>query len=67
MTPNRSSADASTVRVALAQMVCGDNRERNLEDALRLTVRAAEQGARVVCLPELFLTRYFCQREDPEL
>jgi N-carbamoylputrescine amidase len=25
---------------------------------------AARRGAKVVCLPELFRTRYFCQRED---
>src|SRR5882724_10650162 len=25
---------------------------------------AAKQGAQVVCLPELFQTQYFCQRED---
>ena len=24
-------------------------------------------GAQVICLPELFLTQYFCQREDTSL
>ncbi len=28
---------------------------------------AAKQGAQVICLPELFQTQYFCQREDPAL
>ena len=28
---------------------------------------AARQGANVVCLPELFRTQYFCQREDLRL
>jgi N-carbamoylputrescine amidase len=28
---------------------------------------AARQGAQVVCLPELFKTQYFCQREDHAL
>ena len=28
---------------------------------------AAKQGAQVVCLPELFQTQYFCQREDAAL
>jgi N-carbamoylputrescine amidase len=28
---------------------------------------AARRGARVVCLPELFRTQYFCQREDAAL
>jgi len=28
---------------------------------------AAGRGAQVVCLPELFQTQYFCQREDHSL
>ena len=28
---------------------------------------AAKRGAQVICLPELFLTQYFCQREDSAL
>src|SRR5207344_2688270 len=28
---------------------------------------AARRGAQVVCLPELFRTQYFCQREDAAL
>ena len=28
---------------------------------------AAKRGAQVICLPELFLTQYFCQREDAAL
>jgi len=28
---------------------------------------AARRGAEVICLPELFLTSIFCQREDPSL
>jgi N-carbamoylputrescine amidase len=29
--------------------------------------QAAEAGAQVVCLPELFRSPYFCQRQDPSL
>jgi N-carbamoylputrescine amidase len=36
----------------------------NLARALALVAEAAGRGARVVCLPELFRTPYFCQRED---
>ena len=32
----------------------------------RTSAPAAEQGATVVCLPELFLSRYFCQTEDAD-
>jgi len=38
--------------------------EENLRKALARIDDAARRGAGVVCLPELFRTRYFCQRED---
>jgi len=52
------------IRVGLVQMSCSDHPAENLEKALRLTREAADRGAQVVCLPELFQTRYFCQSED---
>jgi N-carbamoylputrescine amidase len=45
-------------------MCCGDDPTENLQRALRLTETAAEQGAQIICLPELFRSRYFCQTED---
>ena len=51
-------------RVALVQMSCGPEPEQNLEKALSRVADAAGRGAKVVCLPELFQTQYFCQRED---
>ena len=36
----------------------------NLARALAKTEEAAARGAEVVCLPELFRSQYFCQRED---
>jgi N-carbamoylputrescine amidase len=38
--------------------------EANIERAVELVGRAATDGARVVCLPELFRSQYFCQNED---
>jgi N-carbamoylputrescine amidase len=52
-------------RVALIQMACSSNPEDNLRRACARVEAAAEEGARVVCLPELFRSQYFCQREDP--
>ena len=52
---------------ALVQMSCGPNPEENLEKALKRIADAAAKGAQVVCLPELFQTQYFCQREDHAL
>ncbi len=42
----------------------GPEPEKNLEKGITMVREAAKGGARVACLPELFRTRYFCQRED---
>ena len=54
-------------RVGLVQMSCGPDPEANLRRALDRVAEAAGRGAQVVCLPELFQTQYFCQREDAAL
>ena len=54
-------------RVGLVQMACGPQPEENLRHALEMVADAASRGAQVVCLPELFQTQYFCQREDAAL
>ena len=56
-----------TFRGGLVQMSCGPDPEGNLEKALERIGQAAARGAQLVCLPELFQTQYFCQREDPGL
>src|SRR6202521_5039284 len=48
-------------------MSCGPVEEQNLAKALERMADAAGRGAQVVCLPELFQTQYFCQREDHSL
>ncbi len=54
-------------KVGLIQMKCGPDPAQNLAHAIDMTREAASKGARVVCLPELFQTQYFCQREDHAL
>ena len=54
-------------RVALIQMSCEPSVEANLAKALARVREAAENGAKLVCLPELFRAQYFCQREDHAL
>src|SRR5271154_5299497 len=51
----------------LVQMSCSPSPDENLQKAASLVEEAAQIGAEVVCLPELFRTQYFCQREDAEL
>lgn len=41
--------------------------DENLRRAVAWVEEAASKGARVVCLPELFRSQYFCQREDAAL
>jgi len=54
-------------KVGLVQMAAGPSPEENLDRALSFLEQAAELGAGIVCLPELFRSQYFCQREDPAL
>jgi N-carbamoylputrescine amidase len=57
----------ATTRVALIQMACEPSTEANLSKAITHVREAAEGGAKLVCLPELFRAQYFCQREDHAL
>ncbi len=54
------------VKVALIQMSVSDDPDANLERALKLIDESARKGAQIVCLPELFRSRYFCQSEDAD-
>src|SRR5487761_1333781 len=54
-------------RVALVQMSCSADPDANLDKGADRVREAARAGANVVCLPELFRTQYFCQREDHAL
>jgi N-carbamoylputrescine amidase len=53
-----------TFTLGLIQMACSTQPAENLEKAIARVREAARQGAQVICLPELFLTQYFCQSED---
>ena len=50
--------------LGLVQMRCSPDREDNVARAVARVREAAERGAQVICLPELFATQYFCQTED---
>lgn len=53
--------------LALIQMRCTDDGATNLQHATAMLEEAASKGAHVACLPELFMSEYFCQKEDPAL
>jgi N-carbamoylputrescine amidase len=52
------------VTLGLIQMSAGENPAANLGKALARVELAAKKGAQVVCLQELFRSRYFCQSEN---
>jgi len=57
-------ASSQSFTIGLVQMRCDAEPEANLEKAAGLIREAAGRGAHIVCLPELFRSPYFCQRED---
>lgn len=50
-------------KLALLQMRMSADREENFLQAEAMLREAADAGANVACLPELFLSPYFCQEE----
>src|SRR5438067_1642430 len=60
----KRAINSQLTRIALIQMRCGVEPEKNLARAIKFTRDAARQSAEVVCLPELFRSQYFCQTED---
>jgi N-carbamoylputrescine amidase len=58
-------AGTGVVPLALIQMTCSEDPGENLAKAADRIEQVARDGARVICLPELFRSRYFCQSEDP--
>ena len=55
---------SSGLPVALLQMAMSPDPKKNLPLAVDRITAAAKQGAQLVCLPELFRSLYFCQKED---
>jgi N-carbamoylputrescine amidase len=45
-------------------MSCGPGVHDNLQKALTLIGQAAQRGAQIICLQELFRSQYFCQKQD---
>jgi N-carbamoylputrescine amidase len=56
-----------TFSIALVQMRCDPQPTANMQRAEERIREAARGGAQIVCLPELFLSPYFCQKVDLNL
>lgn len=61
------SQGQNTFTVGLVQMAMSKTPADNLARACTFVEQAAKDDAQVICLPELFCSQYFCQREDAEL
>ena len=57
-------ARSPALPVALIQISCVADPARNVQTALSHVAQAARGGAKLVCLPELFRSLYFCQKQD---
>ncbi|MEM9243254.1 MAG: carbon-nitrogen hydrolase [Pseudomonadota bacterium] len=53
--------------IALIQMRCSNQARENLDKAITMLKEASQKGAKVACLPELFMSQYFCQQHDSDL
>ena len=53
-----------SLKVAVVQHTCSDDIEANQEQIITAIEQAAAQGAKLILLPELHNTLYFCQTED---
>ncbi|CAH9019028.1 carbon-nitrogen hydrolase [Candidatus Nitrosacidococcus sp. I8] len=54
------------LKVAIVQQFCVQNPQENITQSIQGIHEAAAQGAKLVLLPELHKSLYFCQIEDPQ-
>ena len=52
------------VKIGIIQSKISDNIQKNINSALKNIKKAASKKAKIICLPELFLSNYFCQTEN---
>ena len=52
------------IKVAGVQMFCSEEKDRNVDKAVRLAEIAAEKGAQIICFQELFSTHWFPKEMD---
>ena len=55
------------IKIGLVQSRGYPDKEKSLARHLALIQDAAARGGQIICLQELFLTPYFCKREDTAL
>ena len=51
------------VKIGIIQSKVSGNIQKNIISAVKNIKKAASKKAKIICLPELFLSNYFCQQE----
>jgi agmatine deiminase len=64
---NTELKKSATVTVGLIQSAVSEDMETNLKKTLLKVEEAARKGAQIICLQELYNTRYFPQKEQQQL
>jgi len=54
----------NTIKLGLVQTKVSDNIDANLDNTAKFIHEASRKGADIICLQELFATRYFAQTQD---
>lgn len=54
----------SKYTIGLLQLAFSTDTNDNLKKTLSWVKKSAKKGAQVICLPELYRSQYFCQKED---
>jgi N-carbamoylputrescine amidase len=67
ITVNPRAQRDSAFKIGLVQMSCSTDPDANLQKAIKGVREAVSKGAEIVCLQELFRSRYFCREENAEL
>ncbi|NWG28852.1 MAG: acyltransferase, partial [Ignavibacteriaceae bacterium] len=55
---------SSKFTIGLIQTAFSKDTSENLKKAVKWIEDASRSGAQIICLPELFRSQYFCQKED---
>ena len=67
MADKKIGEEKNVIRIGLIQMSMSDDVKANTAKAVEMIEKAAGRGAKIICLPELFNSRYFCQEQNEEL
>ncbi|MCL5877070.1 MAG: carbon-nitrogen hydrolase [Candidatus Bathyarchaeota archaeon] len=64
ITAKKTGSNSRTVTVGLIQTAVSENIAENMQKTQRKIAEAAEKDAQIICLQELYRTRYFPQQEN---